>query len=187
MRKRFLSVAGLVAGILLATGAAATAAPLPTGASTLTGTVNVAASDGTTAQTFTGAEYTFTPVDDAGTYGTNDVIIVDVELPQGVTLTAGSFGTSTCDTTNGSVTVAGSEAHVEGVSCAAGETIVVDVDGSSLVVTEGTYDVTAQYKRWAPRRLHPRGIGSPNMWQVTDIGGFTVGSVCAAGPAACSS
>ena len=178
MRKRFLSVAGLVAGLLLATGGAASAARLPSGLSTLTGTVNVAASDGTTAQTFTGAQYTFTPVADSGAYGANNVIIVDVELPQGVTLTAASFdGTSGCDTTNGSVTVAGQVAHVDGVSCAAGQTIVIDVDGSSLVQTEGAYDVTAQYKRWTPRRVSPRGGANPNMWKVIDVGGLTVGSV----------
>ena len=186
MRKRFLSVAGLVAGFLLATGGAATAAPLPAGASTLTGTANVAASDGITAQTFTGAQYTFTPIDDAGIYGANNVIVIDVELPQGVTVTTASFDdASTCDTTNGSVTAAGQEAHVEGVSCATGETIVIDVDGSSLVQTEGSYDVTAQYKRWAPRRIRPHVDGSTNMWQTTDAGGLTVGDVCAAEALAC--
>jgi hypothetical protein len=177
MRKRFVSIAGLVAAISLALGSAASAARLPTGASTLTGTVNVAASDGTTAQTFTGGLYTFTPVDDLGSYGTSNVIIVDVTLPQGVTVTGESFdGASSCTTTSGSVTVSGRTAHVAGVSCTAGQTIVVDLDGSSLIQTDGSYAVTAQYKRLLPPRVRPKGGSNPNMWQVTDAGGFTVGS-----------
>jgi hypothetical protein len=72
------------------------------------------------------------------------------------------------------------------VSCASGETIVLDVDGSSLVTTEGSYDVTAQYKRSTPRRLRPRGGSNPNMWQIADVGGFTVGGTCVTEVAACS-
>jgi len=74
MRTRFLSIASLTAGLVLALGASASAARLPTGASTLTGTVNVATSDGLTSQPFTGAQYTFTPVDDTGSYGADNVI-----------------------------------------------------------------------------------------------------------------
>ena len=177
MRTRFLSIASLIAGLSLALSASASAAKLPTGASTLTGTVNVATSDGLTSQPFTGAQYTFTPVDDTGSYGADNVIIVDVELPAGVTLSAATFdAASSCDTTNGTVTVAGNVADVSGVSCAAGATIVVDLDGSSLIATGGSADVTAQYKRWTPRRKAPRGGSNPNMWQVTDTGGFTVGA-----------
>jgi hypothetical protein len=181
MRTRSLSiaslVAGLVAGLSLALGASAYAAPLPTGTSTVTGTVGVGTSDGITGQPVTGAQYTFTPVDDSGSYGASNVIIVDVELPAGVTLSGATFdAASTCDTTNGTVTVAGNVADVSGVSCAAGATIVVDLDGSSLITTGGSYDVTAQYKRSIPRRKAPRGGSNPNMWHVTDTGGFTVGA-----------
>ena len=176
MRTRFLSIASLIAGLSLALGASASAAPLPAGASALTGTVGVATSDGIISQPFTGAQYTFTPVNDSGSYGANNVIIVDVELPAGVTLSAATFdAASSCDTTNATVTVAGNVADVSGVSCAAGATIVVNLDGSSLITTGGSSDVTAQYKRSTPRRKAPRGGPNPNMWKVTDTGGLTVG------------
>jgi hypothetical protein len=175
LRKRFLSIVGLVAALTLALGASASAAPLPSGASTLTGTVGVAPSDGITAQTFTGAQYTFTPVNDSGFYGASNVIIVDVQLPTRVTLTAASLDISSgCTITNARVRISRNVASVSGVSCAAGQTIVVNVDGSSLITNAGSYAVTAQYKRATPPRKAPRGGVNPNMWKVTDTGGYTV-------------
>jgi hypothetical protein len=178
MRKRFLTIVGIAAGLTLTVGALASAASLPTGASTLTGSGGVATSDGSTPQTFTGAQYTFTSLDDSSYYyGANAVIIVDVKLPTGVTLTGAAFdGSSTCNTTNGVVSVSGNIAHVSGVACTNTQTLVVNLDGSSLITNATGYDVSAQYKRVIPRRARPRNGYYTNMWQTTDTGGFTVGS-----------
>lgn len=138
---------------------------VPDGVSLLATDLEVEVSDGIVAEPFTGS-VTFTSKE------TGPVIIVDVDLPSGVTVTDVTIdGASTCDVVDAMVAFAGGRISVSGIACDYDETLGLAIDGESLITTADTYDVSTQYKTVSPRNRKGATI---TMWKVFGTPGFAV-------------
>ena len=78
---------------------------------------------------------------------------VEVEAPDGWTFTAASIDTSSCNTSSASASFTASEAEVVGLSCATGQTLVLDVTATTPDVSVNTlYSFDGSFKTTAGGR-----------------------------------
>jgi hypothetical protein len=80
---------------------------------------------------------------------------VEAEAPDGWTITNAVVNTSTCDTTNAVISFTSSNWEVDGVSCATGQTLVVDatattpdVSAETLYSFDSSFKTSPGSRRW---------------------------------------
>lgn len=157
--------AGLVAFSIM--GAAGALRRVPTANSTVSADIDVLASDGFTPATFSDADVSFAKVDEASTADdANPAFIVDLTFPAGVTIDSAVIDAdaSGCYDEDGTVVVAAGRVNVTDIACYNGETLVVEVDGSSLITTVGDYQLDLTYKV----QFTSRNKTTTNMWRAYD-------------------
>lgn len=161
-------LATLLVGMMAVGSTAATPRKVAPGASTVAADIGIAPYDMMSPSTFVDEDITFTYTGDL----TYPVIIVNLTFPAGITVTSADVTSGTCDTTNAQVSVPDAvHVAISGLICETGETLVVQVDGSSTLAA-GTYAVSAEYKVTTPKRVKD----PVNMKQVFDTDAILVAS-----------